>query len=86
MPSRRYAGIDLGSLHEAIGWRVAQIRTQHCETQTTTAQAVGLTQRQLAKFEGGATMPVSVLVRLAEHWDCGLDDLVPVGAGSEEAC
>lgn len=42
------------------------------------ADRIGVSHGTMGKLEDGTTVPVALLVALAEEWDCTLDELVPV--------
>lgn len=71
-------------LYEAIGWRLAEVRANRHLTLTQAAELAGITRQQLQKFEYGGCPPVWVLVKLAEAYDCTLDDFVPVDVRAAE--
>lgn len=70
--------MNRSELYESIGWRMAEVRANRQIPLTDAAEKLHISARQLRKFESGACVPVWVLVALAEHYDCTLDDLVPV--------
>lgn len=66
-------------LFTAVGDAVRKRRVSAGLTQAALAKSVGTSQATINKLEAGSQAPpLFVLVTLAEHFDCTLDDLVPV--------
>lgn len=65
---------DAARLAVELGRAVRQLREQHGWSQTQLAQASGMTQSAVARFEAGGTVPtLAVLERLARALDVTLE-------------
>ncbi len=65
---------DAARLAFELGRAVRELREQHGWSQTQLAQASGMTQSAVARFEAGGTVPtLTVLERLARALDVTLD-------------
>ena len=65
---------DAARLAFELGRAVRELREQHGWSQTQLAQASGMTQSAVARFEAGGTVPtLAVLERLARALDVTLD-------------
>lgn len=65
---------DAARLAFELGRAVRELREQHGWSQTQLAQASGMTQSAVARFEAGGTVPtLVVLERLARALDVTLD-------------
>lgn len=66
-------------LHAAIGVRLQEVAAQHGQSVAAVARAIGVEPRTLHRVTTGALAPpVWMLVAIAEHLDCCVDELIPV--------
>lgn len=73
------------ALYRSIGARIRELREESGLGLLATASQIGVGRDQYARFERGGVVPVWVLVKLADAFDCTLDDFVPLDADSEAA-
>lgn len=71
------------ALYAAIGKRVHERRKSSGLSLRALAERIGATDSSIDKLEKGETPSLWLLTRLAEEFDCSLDDLVPVLASAE---
>lgn len=79
----RYADGKKIALYAAIGRECRARRERAGIGLRSLADRIGVSHGTICKLEDGTTVPVALLVALAEEWDCTLDDLVPVTADAE---
>lgn len=66
-----------GSVEERLGKAIAKERAARGLTQEGLAQAIGVQQETISRFERGAVLPpLQRLIQLAEVFDIPLDNLV----------
>ena len=82
--SRRYDRARL-RFYEAVGEQLRTRREATGKTRAATALLVGLTTTHLERIEAGLSdCPLHIVARLAEEWDCTIDDLAPVLVDEKE--
>lgn len=64
--------------YRQIGERIRAMRHERKVTTHGLAEALGVAESTIHNAEIGQTCSVTLLMRLAEEWDCSIDDLVPV--------
>lgn len=65
-------------LYESVGGRIRELREKSGDSQTAMAFAIGVNKATISAAESGEACSLHLLVLIAEHLDCTLDDLVPV--------
>jgi transcriptional regulator with XRE-family HTH domain len=70
--------VNTQTLYTRIGSQIRKYRTDSKLSQLDLSRAVGIGKTTVQRIEDGAPCSVAVLHRLAEVFDCTLDDLVPV--------
>jgi transcriptional regulator with XRE-family HTH domain len=78
MRCTKYPGGRKIRLHALIGAAIRAKREAAGETQASLAAAIGCGKSALDKSESGAGAAVWMLAAIAEHYDCTIDELVPV--------
>lgn len=61
-----------------IGERIRELREERRLSIRELADELGVSDSAVYNAETGNTCSVTFLYRLADHWDCSLDDLCPV--------
>lgn len=74
----RYGDGKKIALYAAIGRECKARRERAGIGLRTFADRLGVSHGSMGKLEDGQTVPVALLVAIAEEWDCTLDELVPV--------
>lgn len=72
----QYVTNDPLAVQRALGRRIRTWRVRRQMSQATLADLTGITQSTLSNYENGKRdLPVSTLLKLAEHLDVDLEDL-----------